>query len=106
MRPEYTYRAMAKSTLNSALSDLRGSIDRWVYRQTTHGMVITRRPDMSRVVWSLAQEAQRERARAAGRHYGEVMADPVVAAQKRAEARAAGLPVTVYVMRELLRADG
>jgi hypothetical protein len=106
MRLECACWAMAKSTLNSALTGLSGSIDHWVYRQTPHGTVITRRPDMSGVVWSPAQLAQRERARAAGCHYRRIMADPRVATQKRAEAKAAGLPVSVYVMKDWLVARG
>ncbi len=94
---------MAKLTLNTALQSLRGGIDGFVIRDTPHGQVLSRRPDMSRVCWSPAQVAHRERMQAAAVHYREVMADPKEAARCIARARKLKVPVSSLVMGEFLK---
>lgn len=95
---------MAKLTLNSALNQISGTIDGWVIKHTPHGSVLSRRPDMSRVRWSLAQRANRQRMQAAAAHYRQVMADPKEAATLVARARKLKMPVSSLVMGEYLRA--
>ena len=95
---------MAKVTLNPALAKLHGSIDGMVIKNTPHGMVLARRPDMSRVRWSPAQRAHRRRMQAAAEHYRKVMADPEEAARCTARARKLKVPVSSLVMGEYLKA--
>jgi hypothetical protein len=94
---------MAKTTLNAALLELRGSVDSWCYKQTKHGTVISRRPDMSRVKWSPKQQAHRALVAAAGAHYRKLMADPKQAGLLRKAAGKKGLPVSTYVISDFLR---
>lgn len=95
---------MAKLQLNSALRDLRGSIDNLVIRRTPYGKVLSRKPDMSRVKWSAAQIAHRQRMKAAASEYRRLMSDPAQAARLVARAAKQGVPVSSLVMGQLLRA--
>lgn len=94
---------MGKTKLNAALRELRGSVDAWCYKQTAHGTVVSRRPDMSRVRWSPKQQAHRALVAAAGAHYRKLMADPKQAARLRRAAGKKGLPVSTYVISDFLR---
>lgn len=94
---------MGKTKLNAALQELRGSVDSWCYKQTRHGTVITKRPDMSGVKWSPKQQAHRALVARAGAHYRKVMADPKEAERLRRLARKKGLPVSTYVISDFLR---
>jgi hypothetical protein len=95
---------MAKLQLNSALRDLRGSIDNLVIRRTPYGKVLSRKPDMSRVKWSAAQLAHRQRMKVAASKYRKLMSDPVQAERLKARAAKRGVPVSSLVMGPLLRA--
>ena len=57
---------MAKAELNAALRRLRGRVGESVFKQYAHGMVVTRVPRMQGIVPSPAQQAHRDRIRAAG----------------------------------------
>ncbi len=52
---------MAKGKLNPALERLRGQVGELVFKQYGDKLVVSRKPDMSRVKWSKAQRAGRER---------------------------------------------
>ncbi len=95
---------MAKLQLNSALRDLRGSLDNLVVRRTPYGKVLSRKPDMSRVKWSPSQLAQRQKMKSAASQYRKLMSDPAQAARHTARAAKLGIPVSSLVMGELLQA--
>lgn len=97
---------MAKTQLNSALRELRGSIEGLVIRRTPHGQVLSRKPDMSRVKWSASQLAHRRRMKSAAIQYRKVMSDPAQATRYSARAAKLGIPVSSLVMGELLRTAG
>jgi len=94
---------MARLTLNSALVQLRGSIDGLVIKHTPQGAVLSRRPDMSRVKWSPAQKARRKLMQEAAEHYRTLMEDPKQASRYRALATKKKIPVSAFVMGEYLK---
>jgi hypothetical protein len=96
---------MAKAELNPALREIRGALDGYVFRQTPHGLVLSRRPDMSSVKWSPAQQARRKLMREAAAHYRRVMQDPAAAAAFRRQAARAKIPVSSLVMGEFLKSQ-
>jgi hypothetical protein len=72
---------MAEVKLNASLEELRGKIGSVVYRRTKSGKtIVTKCPDMSKVIWSPAQQAQRERIKQANAYAKAAMADPKVRA--------------------------
>jgi hypothetical protein len=78
---------MAKVILNPLIKELRGALGDIVYRTSPNGTVfISKRPDMSKVKWSKAQKAHRERFKEANAYARAAMADPKVRAkyEKRA----------------------
>lgn len=94
---------MAKLTLNSSLTELRGSIEGFVVRHTAHGPILSRRPNMAKVKWSPAQKARRKLMKSAADHYRAVMQDPKVAERYRALAARRKIPVSSLVMGEYLK---
>jgi hypothetical protein len=94
---------MAKLKLHVAIRRLQGSLDGLVVKNTPHGQVLSRRPDMSNVKWSPAQLAHRKLMQAASEHYRNLMADPGQAARSIAGARRKNIPVSSFVMGEFLR---
>ena len=88
------------------LKRLRGSIDGLVIKHTAHGHVLSRRPDMSRVKWSPAQQARRRLMQDAAKHYRKIMTDPKQAARLVAIAAKKKIPVSSLVMGEYLRTAG
>jgi hypothetical protein len=69
-----------KVILQSGLRGLRGKMGDWTYRQMYGKQTIMKTPDMSRVKWSKAQKANRERFREAIAYARQAMADPKVRA--------------------------
>src|SRR5437867_1055308 len=72
---------MPKLQLDPALTSLRGSLGNLVYkhyRKDKRGLVVSRKPDMSKVKWSSAQRAHRQRMKAAAAFHREVLADPAL----------------------------
>jgi hypothetical protein len=67
-----------KIGINSALTHISGTMDRWVYKnyKDKRGPVLSRRPNMSKVKPSAAQLAQRKRMRDAADFHRKVLADP------------------------------
>ena len=69
---------MAKITLSSMFSDLYGRIGGFVFRRSRKGRtILSRYPNMSRVKWSKAQKAHRQRFKAAVVYAQAAMQDPV-----------------------------
>lgn len=69
---------MAKVTITSMFSELYGKLGGFVFRRTRKGKtILSRYPNMSRVKWSGAQKAHRQRFRAAVAYAKAAMQDPV-----------------------------
>jgi type I restriction-modification system DNA methylase subunit len=94
---------MAKVLMNSALRQLRGQVDQWVFKRYCYGTVVTRRPDMSRVKPSAAQRAHREKVKEAGEFYKKVLQDPVLLKRYRAVAKKKKLPLPAVTLAEFFR---
>lgn len=92
---------MAKAALNSALISVRGTIDNWVYRKTTDGLVIARRPEGSQLPRPGQIEA-REQFRAAVAYAKAVQVDPVLGPRYAAAAAASGLRSLPFAVRDFL----
>lgn len=98
---------MPKLQLNSGLTGLQGTMDGWVYKHykgDKRGVVLSRKPDMSKVTPSPAQLAQRAAMRKAGAFHRQVLADPGLLAKYRKLAKRDGITLSAATMREVLRA--
>jgi|WetSurMetagenome_2_1015567.scaffolds.fasta_scaffold376261_1 hypothetical protein len=93
---------MAKVALNPMLKEIRGRVGNMVYRRMPNGKtIVSSLPDMSRVEWSDAQQAHRERFKEAIFYAKAAMTHPVTADHYRQEAltqgrRAFSLAVSDY----------
>jgi len=67
---------MAKVVLNPALQQIRGNLAGFIYRVRYGGQTISKAPDMSKVKWSEAQKAHRQRFALAVGYAHTAMADP------------------------------
>lgn len=94
---------MAKIKLNTALKDLHGRVDEWVYKHYSYGTVVTRRPRMENVKWSPAQLAHRERVRESGAFYRAVVADPELKKKYEAIAAEKGIPLSAVTLAEYFK---
>jgi len=81
---------MTKVILQPGLRELRGKMGDWTYRQMYGKQTIMKTPDMSRVKWSRAQKASRQRFKQAIAYARQAMADPRVSAHYEEVARKAG----------------
>ncbi len=89
---------MAKVRLNSTFNQFSGSIDKFVFKQTEHGTVVTPKPNKPET-WSVKQYAHRERMKyGASRFYREQKRDPVRFAHYQARAKELKIPVSAFVM--------
>ncbi len=71
---------MAKVDLDPMIKGLRGQLGNFVYRLYPNGdTVISKAPDMSNVEWSAAQQAHRQRFKAAIAYAKAAMAQPEIA---------------------------
>ena len=53
---------MPKIKLAPFVEEIHGTLDGWVFKKSPQGeMIITKKPDMSKVKWSKAQKANRQR---------------------------------------------
>ena len=76
-RPGRKQAIMAKVTLPSWITGIKGRVGDVVFRVSQNGETyITRTPDMSAVEWSPAQQDHRQRFKAAIAYAKAVMADP------------------------------
>jgi hypothetical protein len=71
---------MVKVILQSGLRELRGKMGAWTYRRMYGKQTIMNTPDMSKVKWSKAQQANRERFAEAIHYAHQAMAEPRVRA--------------------------
>lgn len=82
---------MARVKLNPILEEVRGQAGELVFRRAHSGKTsLMRKPDMSGVVWSQAQAAQRARFKQAAAYARAALADPQVRAVYEREAAAQG----------------
>jgi len=73
---------MAKTTLHPMLQRLKGKMGNAVFRRSHTGEIsLTKLPDMSRVKWSDAQQAHRQRFKEAVAYARAAMADETVRAK-------------------------
>ena len=94
---------MAKAELNSALNQLRGSLDGLVFKRYRHGLVVTRFPRMDRIKPTPAQRAQRDRFRQAAEFHRTVLADPAQRQHYAAVAREKGLPLSAVTLAAFMK---
>ena len=85
---------MAKSPLNTALGQVRGKIDVWVYRSLEGDTVIARRPRAREDNPTDSQKGTRERFRRAAQYAKAIFADPVRKADYLALALRRGIPAS------------
>ena len=71
---------MVKVILQPGLRELRGKMGGWTYRCMYGKQTIMKTPDMSKVQWSKAQRAHRQRFKQAVAYARMAMADPKVGA--------------------------
>jgi hypothetical protein len=97
---------MPKIRLAAPLESLSGTLDGLVfkhYRKDKRGLVLSRKPDMSKVKPSPAQLAQRKRMRQAGEFHRQVLADPRLLEKYRGIAREKRINLSAATMGEILR---
>ena len=72
---------MTKVRLNPLIEEFHGTLFDVVFKKSPYGnLIVTKRPDMSKVKWSKAQKAHRERFKQATEYAKAAMADPNVRA--------------------------
>ena len=79
---------MPKVRLNPLVEEIHGTLYNLVFKKSAKGnIIVTKRPDMSNVEWSEAQQTQRGRFKQANDYAKAAMADPKVRAiyEKRAK---------------------
>jgi hypothetical protein len=97
---------MPKINLNAALESLTGTLDGVVfkhYRKDKRGLVLSRKPDMSKVKPSPAQLARRKLMRQAGEFHRQVLADPKLLKKYEAIAQKKRINLSAATMGEVLR---
>ncbi len=73
---------MPKVTLNSMFTEVHGRFGDFVLRRSRNGKtILTKVPDMSKVKWSEAQQAHRQRFKEAAAYAKAAMADPQIRAE-------------------------
>ena len=81
---------MAKITLNPIFNDIHGTVDNLTFRRMHGRQTVIKKPDLSHVEWSPAQQAHRKRFRLAVAYARSAMADPKVRARYEEESAARG----------------
>ena len=97
-----------KFKLNRAFREVSGELDGLVYRNVRGKVIVSRKPDMSNVVSSDNQIAQRERFKQAAAYGKAALANPTVRALYDAAAKSKDMPVFAatiadFYTRELKR---
>src|SRR5215216_1706453 len=68
---------MPKVRFHPLIEEIHGTMYDMVFKRSPKGnMIVTRRPDMSRVKWSQAQQEQRQRFKAAVAYAKAALAEP------------------------------
>ena len=94
---------MAKIILNGRYPGLRGRVGLVFRRGPNGGVYVSKLPDMSRVVPSRAQIAQRDRFADAAVIAHALLADPDRRAFYEAKARRCKIPVFAFLVRQQMR---
>ena len=82
---------MPKVRLKPLIEEIEGTMYDVVFKKSPRGrLIVTKRPDMTGVEWSEAQESQRRRFRLANEYAKAAMADPKVRALYVKRAKKAG----------------
>ena len=81
---------MAKVVLDAPFKRITGKIGKLSYRWTYGQQTVMKTPDMSKVKWSKAQKANRQRFAEAIRYARQAMADPQVSAHYEKRGKEAG----------------
>ena len=82
---------MPKVRLNPLIEEIHGTMYDVVFKLSPKGnMIITKRPDMSKVEWSEAQQSQRQRFKEAVAYAKAVLADPKMRAKYEKKAKKQG----------------
>ena len=94
-----------KIKLSRAFLALSGTLDQWGFKQyrDKRGLVISRRPDMSKVKASPAQKANQQRMRDAAKFHRQVLADPALLKKYRRIAARDQISLSAATMRDVLR---
>jgi len=92
---------MAKIGLNSALTRITGTIDNWVYRNTGDGVVVAKRPLLTKPPTG-AQLAVREKFIAAAAYAKAALADPVLGPRYTAAAQEVGQRPNAFAIADFL----
>ena len=72
---------MPRVRLSPVVEEIHGTLYDVVFKKSPKGnMIVTKRPDMSRVKWSNAQKKQRQRMAKASKYAKAALADPQVRA--------------------------
>jgi hypothetical protein len=95
---------MAKVKLNPILEQIRGQVGDLVFKRCGDEVVISRKPDLSDVEWSVAQVAHRERFRQATLYGKMVVADPATKVLYDEVAEARGKPVFALIVADFFNA--
>ena len=82
---------MPKVTLPPFIKEIHGTLDGWVFKKSPQGkMIITKKPDMSKIKWSKAQKANRQHMSKAITATQLALMDPKVRAKYERKAKKLG----------------
>jgi hypothetical protein len=81
---------MVKIILKPGIRRMSGTLGDWTFRWTHGRQTIMKTPDLSKVKWSKAQKAHRQRFRQAIAYARRAMADPSIRAHYQKVAKKAG----------------
>ncbi len=90
-RPARKKELMPKVKLIPLVEEIHGTLDGWVFKKSPQGkMIITKKPDMSKVKWSKAQKANRKRMSEAITAAQVALLDPKIKAKYERKAKKHG----------------
>ena len=95
---------MARVKLNPIIEELRGQVGELVFKRYGDRVVVSKKPDMSKVKPSAAQLAHRERFRQATVYGRVALADPATRALYEAAAKSRGKPVVSVAIGDFFNA--
>ena len=94
---------MPKLELNSAIKNIRGSMDNWTYRRSAYGPLVARRPSFAAREPSPAELQARDNFRQASAFADAVLADPVQRERYRALGAQRKLPARAIAVADYFR---
>ena len=95
---------MSKVNLNPILLGLQGLVGDLVFKRYGEQVIISKKPDMSKVVWSEKQLRSRERFRLATMYGKVVMGDEGLKGLYEVEAKRRGKPLFSVPVRDFMTA--